>query len=205
MFSLSPADKLAQGNDRIVYRHPDHADRCIKVPRHPERGSHQNEREKHYFEWLIRRGMNDWRYVPEYFGTAPTDAGEGLVFGLVRDADGALASTIRQWRDRNETSWFTTSGFTEELERLYRYLRDNWIVPSDINDRNLVCQHSDDGGIRLWLVDGISNPDFLPLANVWPWFAKQKIDRRMARFFGKLTQAGLLSEPAREGLVRGTR
>lgn len=202
MVSLSSNREIAHGNDRAIYRHPDHPGRCIKVPRFPERGSHQNEREKTYFDGLKRRGMDDWRYVPEYFGALETDKGEGLVFGLVSDADGRVSSTIRQYRDRGETAWFDTQAFRDELQRLHHYLRDNWIVPSDINDRNIVCQRSADGGVHLWLIDGVSNPDFMPLANIWPWFARQKIDRRMKRFFQKLTNYGLLPDPQRDGVLR---
>ena len=35
----------------------------------------QNEREKVYFENLLRRGMVDWRHVPAYYGTVATDQG----------------------------------------------------------------------------------------------------------------------------------
>ncbi|WP_157956892.1 YrbL family protein [Salinicola aestuarinus] len=201
MLSLSSATELAHGNDRAVYRHPDHVDRCIKVARFPERGSEQNAREKAYFERLTSRGMSDWRYVPAYHGTLQTDRGEGLIFGLVCDAGGGLSQTVREWRNRGETSWLESVAFRDELARLYRYLRENWIVPSDINDRNIVCQRRADGSIRLWLIDGISNPDFLPLANVWPWFARQKIDRRMARFFGKLIGYGLLPATSRKSIL----
>lgn len=203
MFPLSTASEIAHGNDRAVYRHPDHPERCIKVPRFPERGSHQNEREKTYFEMLKRRGLDDWRYVPEYFGTVATDRGEGLVFALITDADGRVSSTMRDYRQSGDTSWFDTQAFRDELQRLYCYLHDNWVVPSDINDRNIVCQRRADGSVRLWLIDGISNPDFMPLANVWPWFARQKVDRRMKRFFTKLTGYGLFPEPQREALMRG--
>ncbi|WP_162617904.1 YrbL family protein [Salinicola halophilus] len=205
MLSLSSATELAHGNDRAVYRHPDHPDRCIKVARFPERGSEQNAREKAYFERLARRGMTDWQRVPAYYGTLETDRGEGLVFALIRDADGELSQTIRQWRDRGDTGWFETAAFRAELERLYRYLRAQWIVPSDINDRNIVCQRRGDDSLRLWLIDGVSNPDFLPLANVWPWFARKKIDRRMARFFAKLTGYGLLPAASRESILASVR
>ncbi|OLO04685.1 MULTISPECIES: YrbL family protein [Salinicola] len=202
MYRLAPVNEIAHGNDRAIYRHPDRPECCIKVPRFPERGSQQNEREKVYFENLKRRGVDDWRHVPEYFGAVATDCGEGLVFGLITDADGQISSTIRQYRQRGETAWFESQAFSNELQGLYRYLRDNWIVPSDINDRNIVCQRRVDGTRRLWLIDGVSNPDFMPLANVWPWFARQKIDRRMKRFFAKLAGYGLLPEPERNERVR---
>ncbi|GHB21611.1 YrbL family protein [Salinicola rhizosphaerae] len=197
MLSLANATKIAHGNDRAVYRHPDHPDRCIKVARFPERGSRQNEREKHYFEGLERRGLEDWRHVPKYFGTLDTDHGEGLVFALIADEDGEVSPTLRQSRDGRNASWLASQAFLDELHALYRYLRINWIVPSDINDRNIVCQRRFDGTVKLWLIDGVSNPDLMPLANVWPWFARQKIDRRMRRFFLKLGGYGLL--PASDG------
>jgi len=202
MYRLASNDEIAHGNDRAIYRHPECPEYCIKVPRFPERGSHQNEREKVYFENLKRRGVDDWRHVPTYFGTVATDRGEGLVYSLITDADGQVSSTIRRYRQRGETAWFETQAFRDELQRLYLYLRDNWIVPSDINDRNIVCQRLADGTQRLWLIDGVSNPDFMPLANVWPWFARQKIDRRMKRFFAKLTVSGLLAESERGELMR---
>ncbi|MCE3026575.1 YrbL family protein [Salinicola sp. DM10] len=201
MVSLSLTPELAHGNDRAVYRHPAEAGRCIKVPRFPDRGSQQNEREKSYFEGLKRRGVRDWRYVPEYFGTVTTDLGEGLVFGLVTDADGSLSLNIRQFQQHGDADWLTTQAFVDELERLYHYLRDNWIVPSDINDRNVVCQRRADGSIRLWLIDGVSNPDFMPLANIWPWFARQKVDRRIRRFYQRLHEYGFIARAQRDALL----
>lgn len=202
MYRLSLASEIAHGNDRAIYRHPERPECCIKVPRFPERGSQQNEREKTYFESLKSRGVDDWRYVPEYFGTVETDLGEGLVFALITDDDGEISSTIRQYRDRSESEWLVSQMFLDELQALYRYLRRNWIVPSDINDRNVVCQRRADGSTRLWLIDGVSNPDFLPLANVWPWFARQKIDRRIRRFFIKLNRYGFIEPEQRDLLVR---
>ncbi|WP_251977234.1 YrbL family protein [Salinicola avicenniae] len=203
MLSLTSASEIAHGNDRAIFRHPEYADRCIKVARFPERGSHQNEREKHYFEGLLRRGLDDWSYVPAYYGTLETDRGEGLVFSLIVDADGTVSRTLRQiQRAGDDDGWLQSQAFHDELHALYAYLRRHWVVPSDINDRNIVCQHLADGRRRLWLIDGVSNPDFMPLANVWPWFARQKIDRRMKRFFAKLTRAGLLPETQREALTR---
>ena len=202
MYRLVSASEIAHGNDRAIFRHPERPGCCIKVPRFSERGSQQNEREKVYFENLLRRGVADWHHVPAYYGTVATDRGEGLVFDLITDADGQVSSTIRQYRQRGETAWLETQAFSDELQWLYLYLRDNWIVPSDINDRNIVCQRRADGTQRLWLIDGVSNPDFMPLANIWPWFARQKIDRRMKRFFTKLTASGLLPEAEREELLR---
>ena len=57
MYRLVSANEIAHGNDRAIFRHPERPGCCIKVPRFPERGSQQNEREKVYFENLLRRGM----------------------------------------------------------------------------------------------------------------------------------------------------
>ena len=77
MLELENARVIGMGNDRRVYQDPNDPHRCIKVPRYPDKGSRQNEREQRYFEGLVRRGMRDWSYVPAYHGSVATAEGLG--------------------------------------------------------------------------------------------------------------------------------
>ncbi|WP_106478279.1 YrbL family protein [Phytohalomonas tamaricis] len=191
MLSLQGATLVGAGNDRRVYQHPDFPNRCIKIARYPERGSEQNTREKRYFSQLKQRDLSSWRHVPEYFGTVETDQGEGLVFSLILDANETISKTLRHYRQSSEIV-LNQEMLVDQLDALYRYLYDNWVVPSDLNDRNIVCQYQENGHFHLWLIDGVSNPALLPLATVWPWFARRTINRRMRRFYTKLERSGLL-------------
>ncbi|OHV12061.1 YrbL family protein [Kushneria phosphatilytica] len=188
---------IGEGNDRRVYRHPGEPERCVKVPRYPSRGSEQNEREKAYFARLTWR-LDNWHHVPRYYGTLMTDYGEGLVYTLITDHDGRVSRTIRYYR-QTDPSLLMCERFRQQLLSLGQYLENYWIVPSDLNDRNIVCQLGEEG-LRLWLIDGVANPSLLPLATYWPWFARQRIRRRFNRFLAKLVDYELLTQSAAEDM-----
>ncbi|RKR06041.1 PhoP regulatory network protein YrbL [Kushneria sinocarnis] len=188
---------IGEGNDRRVYRHPMEPERCIKVPRYPLRGSEQNEREKLYFTRLTWR-LGNWQHVPRYFGTLMTDQGEGLVYTLITDRDGQVSRTVRHYRQA-DPALLASEQFRHQLLSLGQYLDRYWIMPADLNDRNIVCQLGEEG-LRLWLIDGIANPSLVPLANYWPWFARRRIRRRFNRFLVKLTGYELLDRATAQAM-----
>ena len=192
MLELENARVIGMGNDRRVYQDPNDPHRCIKVPRYPDKGSRQNEREQRYFEGLVRRGMRDWSYVPAYHGSVATAEGLGLVFDLILDSDGSTSRRLREVHLETPER-LRAEVLVSELANLYRYLEKRWLIPSDLNDRNIVVQFSDDQSPRLWLIDGISNPDFIPLATSVPWLARRKVARRYRHFLKKLVKGGQLS------------
>ncbi|WP_024950932.1 YrbL family protein [Cobetia crustatorum] len=192
MLELENARVIGMGNDRRVYQDPQNPRRCIKVPRYPDKGSRQNQREQRYFEGLVRRGMRDWTHVPAYHGSVATHEGLGLVFDLILDGDGTTSRRLREVCKDSPAS-LSDSELIEELASLYHYLDKRWLIPSDLNDRNVVVQFISDQPPRLWLIDGISNPDFLPLATGVAWLARRKIARRYRHFLKKLLKGGQLT------------
>ncbi|MCX2523163.1 YrbL family protein [Larsenimonas rhizosphaerae] len=190
---LSTAVPIGKGNDRVVYRLPACPERCIKLPRYPLRGSEQSRREKKYFERLEARGIPYWEYIPRYHGAMVVENhGEGLIYDLILDKEGGVARTIRHYRS-NQFDVFQGDAFCRAFEALCVFLMNYWIVPSDINDRNIVCVFTDQEGCRLYLIDGVSNPALFPIANYSSWFARRRIRKRLIKLAGKFKNYGLIN------------
>lgn len=201
MLELENARVIGMGNDRRVYQDPRDPRRCIKVPRYPDKGSRQNQREQRYFEGLVRRGVHDWSYVPAYHGSVATREGLGLVFDLILDDNGTTSRRLREVCHETPER-VGEEALMDELANLYRYLDKRWLIPSDLNDRNIVVQFREHQSPRLWLIDGISNPDFIPLATGIAWLARRKIARRYRHFLKKLMKGGMLTADAHARLER---
>jgi hypothetical protein len=108
MLKLKGSEPLFVGGTRYCFIHPDHADRCVKVLRPDRTGAARKARLRNWKRFLPASSFDDqlkeikayrvlqrrndpelWQHVPEYFGTADTDMGLGIVTRLFRNADGS--------------------------------------------------------------------------------------------------------------------
>ncbi|MCM5703671.1 YrbL family protein [Larsenimonas salina] len=198
--TLAHQEPIGQGNDRVVYQLECSTPRCLKLPRYPKRGSEQNLREKRYFSYLEARNVPYWHFIPKYYGSIYLGGrGEGLIFDLILDK-GAPAKTLKFYRE-SKPELLELYRFQDALLELCVFLYSNWIIPSDINDRNIVCVIEDQNCMRLFLIDGVSNPAFLPIANYSKWFAQRRIKKRLRKLLGKFSRAGLITDNQSHNIV----
>lgn len=174
---LTPDLFVAEGTDRQCYRHPEFADRCIKVLHAGRRGG-RLRRETAYFRSLRRRGV-DFTRLARYHGMVDTSLGAGAVFDLVCDDDARISPSLAARLAADDADF--NHWAVAEIERLKRDFYDQWIVFHDLNPTNLLVQRLGYDSYRLVVIDGIGHNHFLPLASISANFARKKIRRAWNR------------------------
>lgn len=195
MIPLAGAEAaFARGGNRLIFVHPHHSDRCIKVQR-PDRSPAQkrgerrfprnlrplrhfddNWQEQRVYRRLLRHiGTPCYQYIPRIHGMLATSLGPGLCSELVRDDDGAISLPLKQYL------WL--HGETETLGAALERFREGWQalgMPSRaLLLHNLVVQCRNGEPERIVVIDGLGWPQ--PLTPAW-WcrpLARRKARKRL--------------------------
>lgn len=184
---------FARGGNRDCYRYPGQPDRCIKLLRadrspairRAQKGFPKNLRplasfDENLEEYRVltgiarRHGAEALALVPRCFGFVTTRQGEGLCTELIRDDDGRIAITLKQYL------W--QQGVTPAIRQCIEQFLQQWValgMPSrHLLLHNILVQQAAGEPRRLVVIDGLGWPDALPLADYWPWLARRKAARR---------------------------
>ncbi|WP_434997199.1 YrbL family protein [Vibrio scophthalmi] len=94
MLNINHHFYLSSGEKRDVYLHPEQDDKCIKIEK--TAGLKSNALEARFF-----KKYSDSRYIPKYFGLEDTSLGRGLIVELVRDFDGNVSKSIKDYLTDN--------------------------------------------------------------------------------------------------------
>ena len=209
MLQLAPLEPFAVGGRRACYVHPEDPHRCIKtlrtderktvrITKHPliparwRRTYDNNADEQHQLEKLQRRlgAENTRAHLPVCYGTRATDLGPGLVLDLVRDdappgsaSPGPISRTLRDLLTAGEP----IDTFRPAFDAFADFLRAHRVLTRGLHDHNLVAQRRADGTWRLVLIDGIGDPAWLPFATWIPAVGRNKIERRVAGAWQRMT------------------
>ena len=173
---LLESEALAKGHSRLVFQHPQHPDRLIKVIR-PDvidsrfgSGAAWYKRLRRFGRYLsyVRETQEylaawashgcDLPFVQRIIGFETTNLGLGLVMEAARDRHGHLAPTLREIIDSGRFD----AGMSRALDRFLDQILDADIVISDLNVVNIVLAHSERDGDHFVLIDGIGNNSPLP-------------------------------------------
>lgn len=190
---LSTEAPFARGGNRLCFVHPDFPDRVIKVrrpdfsleKRRQRKGFPKNLRPLSSFDDNLQeyREMTElhrfygeplYDHVSRCYGFVDTDMGRGLASELIRDDNGKISHTLKQY------IW--DHGYDQNCRRAVESFAFDWeklAVPSrDLLLHNLVAQRDETGTIiRLVIIDGIGNPSWVPLC-LWPRSFRQSKARR---------------------------
>jgi hypothetical protein len=191
---LSHLSPFARGQMRICFVHPHDAAKCIKVA--SEDGKKRIKRARWrtlLFPWSLPiLGQREFaecrclfesgdekirRHIPRHFGFADTDLGRGAIFELIRNADGSIAPTLREKIKRGDAP-------SAALDEFRVFLREgrlwNW---NDPGPGNVLCARLVGGGERLFVIDGLEQREFIPLAGLFPRLLGRRRAMRKARLF----------------------
>lgn len=198
MLTLTGLEPFAIGGTRRCYVHPENERLCVKVLR-PDRtaaarlagasgwrrlkglrGFDDQRKEIKAYRQLLRQcagAGTDWRHVPRYHGTVPTDQGVGVVTELHRNADGAFPLNLEQ---------LLPSGMTDALgaaiDEFKAWLRRTLFLSRDLLPHNIIAVAVEPQRYRLVIVDGIGNSELLPLSNWFETCARRKVERKIRKF-----------------------
>lgn len=190
----SESDAFSRGGNRLCFVDPRDPRRCIKVLRPDRLPEHKRRQagfpkqlkplrsfDENYQEYRIYRrieravGEQAYSLVPRLYGWVSTNLGPGLCFDLVRDADGRIAITLKQylWVNGNDRL------LQEPLAAFRRRWQELGMPSRNLLTHNLVLQCDATGPQALWAIDGLGWPDLIPLAYHWPQLARHKAGRKL--------------------------
>ncbi|MFO7962498.1 MAG: YrbL family protein [Desulfobacterales bacterium] len=198
MIRLKDEPLLIKGGNRLCYIHPEDDTKILKVLR-PEKTAEakrskaplyqkfrplssfdDNRWELREFSRLAKKGGHIRRHFPGCFGEVQTDMGCAVCQELIRSDDGRIAPSLQAYlQDQGPTP-----NILEALAEFFSFLEDNRIIVRDLRSGNLVVKTSE--SLRIYMIDGIGNSDFIPIANVSKTWAGIKIRRNIAAFRRKL-------------------
>jgi len=168
---------LIQGSTRSIFRHPEQGEWLIKVirPAYIERkyGAkapwYKRKRRLGYFVGYEREFQEQLTVYLHYgahpsclqyiIGLQPTDQGLGQVVEAVRGRDGQYAPTLRTLIRQGRFD----APAELELERFFDWLLKSPIVISDLTLDNLVYRYNSSNGDHFCIIDGVGEPNLLPL------------------------------------------
>ncbi len=198
---------FTQGGNRLCFFHPDDAGRCIKVVR-PDRTPEIRRKQKRFPKNLkplsrfdenrneiieiqrIKKYIGDGAFdvIPKYFGMLESDLGPGLCCEMIRDDDGKVSISLKQY------IW--VYGLTDSLNEALNTFKTKWIVmgmPSrDLLLHNIVVQQenasSDSVVKRLVVIDGLGWAGFSFLFYRFHFLAVSKAKKKIAGLDKSVTQ-----------------
>jgi hypothetical protein len=196
MLDLAHTEPFAIGGRRNCFVHPDDDSRCVKVippdkrPAllrqsqvwwkrfHRDQYYDENVQDLRIYRYLLARcGEQLHQHLPRVFGFVETDIGEGLEVELIRDADGRISLSGKEYTIENGITE-TTLRAIDELEA---FLIQHGIQFRDPFPHNLTFQESPDGGLRLFVVDGLARAPWGPLSLLPRSLLADRIRKKIAR------------------------
>ncbi len=201
---LSTAAPFASGGNRLCFVDPANRQKCIKV-RRPDFSLEDRRRKKGFPKNLRplsafddnaeehrvmvaldqRFGEPLYQLVSRCFGFVDTDMGKGLVSELIRDGNGPISHTLKQY------IW--DHGFDDNARAAVERFCSNWVaqgIPSrDLLLHNLVVQRDADGLIlRLVLIDGLGGTGLIPDAWLPLAMLRQRARRKTINLHERIEQ-----------------
>jgi hypothetical protein len=181
---------IAAGTRRRIYRHPDSADKVIKVFWEDQIPAKRRAlRRDRWFKSLRRFDDNEndyqeYRRVINRFGVAvsniyaiygyvDTTLGRGLVAEHVRNADGTTSENLGDYVRKHGCSEMIPL-----VEDLFENLAKYHVVAKDPHVENIVVRELKDGRQELVVIDGLGDNNVIPFATISKALNRKKLMRK---------------------------
>lgn len=183
MLILNEEDFLAKGNERACYLHPEDKNKAIKVTleNSKRKKNKQTKMEIAYYKQLEKRGLKNWKHLPQYFGEIKTNKGLGFIVEVIRDYDGQVSKNFAYYLKQDGVQTYQ-----KELEQYREYFVDNCIIFNyGMMPKNMLLRKNSPTDFDLVLIDGLGDVSHFTLPNKIPYFARRRINRRWMKFVRK--------------------
>ena len=176
---------IGEGTERTCYQNPVDQTRCVKIIRKSR--VKQTLREISYFRYLIGRGV-PFDHLPKFYGEIKGGGFIGIEQELVHDllpdkrrtSPIQASPTIRQYmavpRSKEEIR-----AFWKAVNELKAYLLRYNILAGGIDENNVVVQQTP-SGIKLVVIDGVYDTEWIPVSKYFKFLGRRKMERRWKRF-----------------------
>ena len=179
---LTEENILGRGTNKIVYYHPEDADKCIKFSL--DESDETDMQHELRYRRICKEQVEHSTLLTKYYGTVDTNLGTGHVFELVRDFDGRLSETFLAVLLREKAS----PAVYKALAMFKKKLFAEQVITYKIFPGNFIVQRIAEQESRIRLIDGIGMHVLIPLDYYSKTIAKRRQMRIWKEFMKRLRE-----------------
>ena len=199
ILAIDDSNLIDSGTRRRIYQHPEDENKILKVFWEDQTPAHRraqlwygrfksllrfDDNENDYLQY--RRAMKHATHplsgIYTIFGYAETTQGRALVGEHVRDADGGTSVTLLNYlQDHGPSRIFPL------VDGLFEELAVNHVVARDPHLENILVRKLEDNALRLVIIDGLGDPNFIPLASISKKLNRKKLMRKKQTLIRKIS------------------
>ena len=199
MIKLNGITPFAEGGNRMCFVHPDNPNRCLKVA-HPgilkkikqtkpwykqlrsTESFDDNLREQNAYMQKALKSDNPkiWNHLAKWYGMVETSIGIASETELIRN-NGDIAETLEEYLFRDGL----TNEIKNAIEEFHTWLRDYLVLTKNLIPHNLVLT-SQEGKLKIKIIDGLGSQAFFPLPSYSNIFAKRYVNRRIELMWSRI-------------------
>lgn len=175
--------ELGRGTEKVVYRHIEYPDRCIKIC--SKNTAKSAIREIEYFKFLKKHKINA-SFIPKFYEAFEDNESVGFIQeSFVDKQNGGLFDSVSLLSDYISKPESNLPEVLKMIDELKNEMIQKNIIISDLHGRNLF-RVVENGRARLVIIDGYGSPEILPLPKYIRFLGKLKIERQWEKFFRRL-------------------
>lgn len=114
---------------------------------------------------MNRKNPEIYSNIPKFYGTVETNIGNGIVVEYI-DNSVSLENFIK--------SYGVTQELLLALKEMFNIFIKNNIEIRDFKSDNYLVKNID-GKLRVYIVDGLGNANFIPISEWIPYFGRKKL------------------------------
>lgn len=183
MLTLDEEMFLGRGCTQTCYKHPRDSGLCVKIVRRDQGNKHGQkdvDREIAYRKMLATKDK-DYSILAKYYGTEPTNLGEGYVYERIIDADGCASISLSDYMRDEALLKNNFAKIVAALKELKSGISANEIVTMSLGPHNIFMQKLGES-FKARIIDDIGSNDPLPLAYWFGVYAKARARYKWAKF-----------------------
>lgn len=199
MIFLGEKDLLAEGGRRLIYVNPEDKNKLIKIVKQKDldrkrrslsffkkwrndNSISENTEDFNAYKVYNRKSKEIFKFVPRLFGYTETNLGRGLMTEFVKNYDGSATMSLQDYLKK----YGLTHKIHLALKLLYKQLLKYNFITRELKDFNIVVKYISKNNLRLYVIDGFGNQEFIPLSNYIGFLAKRKINKHFKIFLNSI-------------------
>lgn len=199
MICLGEKDLLAEGGRRLIYINPEDNNKLIKIVKQKDldrkrrslsffkkwrndNSISENTEDFNAYKVYNMKSKEIFKFVPRLFDYTETNFGKGLMTEFIKNYDGSATVSLQDYLKKY--------GFTHKihlaLKLLHKQLLKYNFITRELKDFNIVVKYISENNLRLYIIDGFGNQEFIPLSNYVGFLAKRKINKHFTIFLNSI-------------------
>ena len=226
--TLTPEDKFCSGGNRDIYYY-DNKTKLIKITKQDVL-QHRKDRQKNNFFKKFRRlkdfdenyeddnfyknVKHEWfDFIPKSYGLVETNLGIGFMTENILNDDGTQTISLEKYisaHTNDKGNYIEANKVKCALYDLFYNILQTNFISRELKEFNIVVKKLTNGELKLYIIDGFGDQEFIPLSKYIPFVGRNKIFRQFNRFKNNLLKKyvggymkNILITGANSGLGKG--